>query len=513
MPVITISAKMNEQPSRPMHITIDLTLRANYWKLALLLATFAICLSARAATGPAYLYYGPDFPEHFTHQINYTGKDVTFLPDGTIFKYSTCESYFESCTSDRETTGQFAEVSIWNPAAKQWMSEKVSDFLSGSATVLTNDGRIVWVGGETSLDTNITIGKTAVYDSKTQTFSSGPTLHEARSQHSATELANGDILIAGGWTADNHTTATVELLSGLSLKTLPPMLQSRSWHSAIRLRSGNVLVIGGRQVERPGSENQVLNTVELYDVTKNSWREMPSMPVARLFHSATLLSDGRVMILGGEASDMPVGQSGRPGYPLSASVFFWNPATEQWSSAPDMPTARELHAAILLSNGDVLVSGGLDEKYTPILDLLLWNHNTGKWTAAGHLATKLDYRSMELLANGDVFLGSDLLNDEMVIWSRRPESALANARSEATSTGVEDERGIEQKNHGMNMPENLTREGAPFHFVVAPLRVPINLKTRSDAPILHRDPAQLGALLIAGIVVACIVRKRLRQRR
>ncbi len=117
------------------------------------------------------------------------------------------------------------------------------------------------------------------------------------------------------------------------------MIFARMFHTATLLNDGRVLVAGGRDYN-----GSILTTSELYDPTSGIWTATRNMNVARSFHTATLLKNGRVLVIGGGAR--------------LAEVY--DPVAGTWTAVGSMAVARVSHTATLLSNGTILVTGGRD---------------------------------------------------------------------------------------------------------------------------------------------------------
>ena len=127
---------------------------------------------------------------------------------------------------------------------------------------------------------------------------------------------------------------------------LGSMLQSRVNHSATLLPDGRVLVVGGMD----GGFNP-LRTAEVFDPETNRWSAVGDMGEARTEHSAALLKDGRVMVTGGMNEKLD----------LVGSTEIFDPNTGKWSPYGSMRTIRRGHFALPLPDGRVAVVGGVGQ--------------------------------------------------------------------------------------------------------------------------------------------------------
>jgi hypothetical protein len=136
------------------------------------------------------------------------------------------------------------------------------------------------------------------------------------------------------------------------------------------------------------------------------------MNVARESHTATLLSNGQVLVAGGNNSSFG------NGYQASAELY--NPATGRWALTASMTVPRENHQAVLLQNGQVLVAGGFNASGT-LASAELYNPSTGTWTPTGSMITARYGFSLTVLPNGDVLavqgINAELYNPATGTWS------------------------------------------------------------------------------------------------
>jgi N-acetylneuraminic acid mutarotase len=167
----------------------------------------------------------------------------------------------------------------------------------------------------------------------------------------------------------------------------------RNSHTATLLTNGKVLVAGGF------GNVGYLASAELYDPASGTWTATGSLATARYEHTATLLPNGKVLVAGGQY-----------GGPL-ASAELYDPASGTWTPTGSMGDGRSNHTATLLPNGKVLVAGGLisgggsspegAELYDPV---------SGSWTATGSLGVARDSHTATLLPNGKVLVAGGLGN-------------------------------------------------------------------------------------------------------
>ena len=209
-----------------------------------------------------------------------------------------------------------------------------------------------------------------------------------RAGHTETLLLSGKVLITGG---ENETAwLNSALLYDPSTGTFTPtgnMVSARAFHTSTLLQDGTVLITGGEQ----GTGLPLLKTAELYDpITGRFTQTSHLMTIARENHTATLLLDGRVVIEGGKQADI------------------YNPITQTFVQASCSPTNRSSHAAVRLSDGTVLVTGGYVGRL-PVADAWLFNPSTNCFTSLGtmppHVMTVARANhAMTLLLDGTVLV-------------------------------------------------------------------------------------------------------------
>jgi hypothetical protein len=244
---------------------------------------------------------------------------------------------------------------------------------SHTATLLA-DGRVLIVGGEDSVDH--AVASAEIYDPKTGTFSPTGPMSVARVFHTATMLSDGRVLIVGGnagtWSYDGPFLASAEIYDPKTGKFSPTgsMATPRGWQSANRLPDGRVLVAGGENARTD------LASTEIYNPKTGKFSPTGSMTVGRVYHAAAPLPDGRVLVEGG-GSDYSGGR-------FLASAELYDPKTGTWTATGSMANQRNLLTATLLTDGRVLVAGGYCA-VAPLASAEFYDPKTGTFspTASG----------------------------------------------------------------------------------------------------------------------------------
>jgi Kelch motif protein len=205
----------------------------------------------------------------------------------------------------------------------------------------------------------------------------------------ATALADGSVLVAGGQFPGISAVERYDPASG-GWAAAGDMATARRGHTATRLADGRVLIAGGVTCCDANGEI-LLGTAELYDPAGGGFQPTGSMATARAFHAATLLADGRVLVTGGFA-----GVDGS----TTTSAEIYDPSTGVFSSAGATQVGRIGHAAILLTDGRVLVLGGMQA--SPATDI--FEPTVDEWRTGPILEPAWSASTATLLRNGKVLV-------------------------------------------------------------------------------------------------------------
>jgi hypothetical protein len=249
---------------------------------------------------------------------------------------------------------------------------------SHTATLL-NNGKVLIVGGNTGGGSSTAVSSAELYDPTTGVFTATGSMANLRSSHTATLLSNGKVLVACG-NGGNLTSGSIEIYdpsTGLFSSGSTTFSTGLEGQGATLLNSGSVLFSAGLSVFSGTKAESYL-----YNPTTNTMTTSGSLINRRSGHSAIKLSDGKVLVAGG----------------VLQSELYNNGV---FSATGSMISTRTYHTAVLLANGEVLFSGGDGvDNFTQEI----YNASTASFRRATELQTARYYHTASLLKSGKVLL-------------------------------------------------------------------------------------------------------------
>lgn len=232
---------------------------------------------------------------------------------------------------------------------------------------------------------------TALWDARQRTWLESPNLAQPRIYHTASVLDGQRVMLVGGlddpltvagWAQEDvqqkgaaapsikaaRVLDSVEMLADGQWHRLPPLHTARAKHTATVLSDGRVLVAGGAD-----QRLQAFAKVELWDPAQQQWLPRAAMHTSRYGHTAILLSDGRVLVSGGINEQEA----------LLNTTELYDPATDTWADGPPLPEHLQGHTALRLPDGRVLVAGGLKSPMMQAPWLISWHPAEAAWRTEG----------------------------------------------------------------------------------------------------------------------------------
>lgn len=301
------------------------------------------------------------------------GHSATLLPGGILV------------TGGYDGTDSLASTEIYDDTTDAWSGAgaMATPRREHTATLLL-DGTVLVAGGIADSANGSGIASAETFDPATLSWSPTGLMTTPRRAATATLLADGSVLVAGGF-GENGSDSTTNLTSA---ERYDP--QTRLWspagtlttgrnaHSAIRLVDGRVLVAGGM-----GPNNATTSsTAEIYAPEANSWTPAAGMNMPRYEFTVTLLENGSLLATGGHVYGAGDQQSSELSDPDPDAWVFTSSA---------LLAKRSSHTATRLADGRVVVAGGADFNqvgpvYTPLTSSEVYDPVTQGWTSAGALS-------------------------------------------------------------------------------------------------------------------------------
>ena len=252
-------------------------------------------------------------------------------------------------------------------------------------------------------------------------------------------------LVAGGYNSTLGTLASAEIYapSANTWTSTGSMSNAREGHTATLLADGRVLVVGGGA----GA------TAEIYDPSTRTWTATGNLNAIRLGQSASLLQNGMVLVAGGCCTTGTVTGYAEPVSEALTSSELWNPATGQWTLTGNMVNMHANHTANVLSDGTVLVAGGTSLQLPPGPETItaseIYNPSSGTWTAVGSLIAATYWDTASLLTSNQILVAggsgggccsglssAELYNPTTQSWQAMPAMSTGrNYQAAAVLTG------------------------------------------------------------------------------
>jgi hypothetical protein len=281
--------------------------------------------------------------EMTTPRTAYTGT-LTLLPDGKVL-----------AAGGRGVDGQArASAEIYDPRTGRFTvtGDMTRPRFGHTATVLNNDKVLIAAGSTSGSDA---VATAELYDPATGTFTATGIMNRPGAD-TATLLPSGKVLITRG-NSPPPFLSSAELYDPVTgtFASAGYMRTNHTGPTAILLASGDVLVAGGDIGDGDGSSY----IAELFNPATGGFVDTGNMVHGREQNTANLLPDGTVLFTG--SHDFVRVSS--TGFDHLATAELYDPVTGTFRSTGSMATGRELHAATLLNDGTVLVTGG--DQYWP----------------------------------------------------------------------------------------------------------------------------------------------------
>jgi len=318
------------------------------------------------------------------------GHAAVLLPSGKVFIVGPVQ------------VGPAQAAELYDPTTGTFQSAGQTLFNHGftlTATLL-NDGRVLILGGANGPS------GAELYDPVSGRFTNaGTPIQPHGYAHSATLLNDGRVLIVGGLESPgfggscSDTNAGAELYdpkTGAFVKT-GTLAVNRNYHTATLLSDGRVLIAGGiLKGSFSNPCNMEFNSAEIYDPAAGTFLLAGPMQAVRGAHFATLLPSGKVLLGGGDAG--------------GGSAELFDPVTATFTSTGSMSdSSRSVSTATLLPSGQVLVAGGKSVFNVSTNSAELYNPSTGAFTISGSMGAARAFAAATLLLGGSVLVtgGSD----------------------------------------------------------------------------------------------------------
>lgn len=310
-PTVYLTAAELYNPSKESFAETGSLRFARFAHTAALLSSGKVLLAGGASSPTAELYDPSSglFTAASAMMTVRSGHSATTLPDGRVLIVGGRGANNEA----------LASAEIYDPVAADFSSVgSMSTARAEHAAALLGDGRVLIAGGT---DGKMALASAEIFDPSSNSFSATGSMSVPRRRHTATSLDLGTVLVAGGLDLLNpaqfaHPLASAELYdpkSGSFVLT-SNMVTARASHTASLRKDGSVVLVGGGDgvVGNPFCDGHLVGncwpavvllpttSVEVFDPQTNEFLQSPVLTLAREWHTTTLLTNGTLMVAGGQ---------------------------------------------------------------------------------------------------------------------------------------------------------------------------------------------------------------------
>jgi hypothetical protein len=369
-------------------------------------------------------------------------------------------------TGGENSTGVLASVEIYDPASRTFTNDSASlgAARTDHAAVRLNDGRIFIAGGRGAAGS---LDSTEVYDPTSDSFGAGPVMTRARAGLTTTLLADGRVLVAGG---DEEGTAEIFDPQSQSFAALDaPLNVARLQHSALLLQNGQVLVVGGQ-----GTLGNPIQSAEIFDPGDESFSLISgAMSVPRTRPVIRELPGGLVQIIGGGDNSLEIYVPAYDDFEAYAHLPATTPLADvlnartrsalfrnETASTSDPQLDRSAYTVTEIpQSNQALVAGGANSGGEVLRTVAVLNSSTATITT-----DKIDYGPGELVTiTGAGFQPNETititLHEEQHVHEDRAFTAITDGEGKLTNTDFTPEH------HHFGVTFVLTAKGQSSAFV------------------------------------------------
>ena len=312
-------------------------------------------------------------------------------------------------------------VFLTNPQGSRVEALAMTTARANAAAIRLRDGRVLICGGTATGEIGGVLSSAEIYDPVARTFTPTGSMTVPRTGQTITMLRDGRVLLTGG---DQNAGFRSQLASAEiydpgsgTFTATGSMSTPREGHTATMLRDGRVLVVGG-------SPNgiQTTGSAEIYDPASGTFNNTGHLNQPRVAHVAALLGTGKVLIAGGGRGGMP------GGYISYDTAEMYDPSSRTFTPIrAHMKSDRVGAAAVKLNDGRVLIVGGKSGRmmtsrlrniasFTPLNTAEVYDPEAGAFIKTGDMSAPHYLATATMLDDGNVLVvGGWLVQGPIVV--------------------------------------------------------------------------------------------------